>query len=625
MSIEMWLVLAILVTAVVLFVTEWVRVDAVALGVVLALMLTGVLTTNEALAGFSSTAVLTITFLFIVGGAVWQTGLADAIGQRILQVAGTSEIRLLVVLMVAVALLSGFMSNTGTVAVLLPAVVILAKRAKISPAKLLIPLSFGSMLGGAATLIGTPPNIIVNDALKAAGYEPFGFFTFSPIGLILIVIGIGFMLLIGRVLLPNHVIHDPHADEEDNPQELLRTYHLEEYLHRLHIPKTSPLVNKTIAESNLRHDFDVTALKIMRPPANGFALVDMGHNRDSRHPRSVPILPERDTQLKVNDDLVVEGNLHDVKWAAEYWQLEVHPSKPKDIKALLGKDVGIAEVVLPPRSKLIGKTLTSSRFGNTYNLKVLKISRPAEPQPLDPKETILRFGDILLVQGRWEDIQAMRNKKRDFVVVGEPETMAGAPHRDKAGMALLILLVMVGLMVWGGLPLVAVALMAALAMVLLGCLTAEEAYRSIEWRSLVLIAGMLPMSTALEKVGLVDAAAQGLVTTLGSMDVRLLIAGLFLLTALFTQVLSNTATTVVIAPVALAAAQTLGVAPQALLMAVAIAASMAFATPVASPTNTLVMGAGDYRFGDYLKVGVPLMLLMMLVTVIILPWFFPLS
>ncbi len=650
MTLDTILVLLILSIAVVAFIADRIRVDAVALGVVLALLLTDILTTDEAFAGFSNNTVLSITFLFVVGGAIWQTGLADQIGHRVLAIAGSDETRLLIVLMVAVAVLSGFMSNTGTVAVLLPAVAVMARQGQLSSSKLLIPLSYGSMLGGAATLIGTPPNLVVSGTLEAAGQEPFGFFGFLPFGAVVLVVGLVYMLTIGRRLLPGGAAGrsagaagddgDRGDDDGDRAEDgadgsstpdLIDRYGLRGRLHRLAVTTGSSLIGTTLGEARLFTEHGVVVLKVMRPPdvsslrnSAQARAASLGHNAQSGRFRMVPLVFRLDLVVELDDVLIVEGEPEEVAAAAEAWGLRAVPAKPKDVKALSGREVGLAEVVLPPRSNVVGQTLAENRFDQKYNLRILALSRPGADE-LDPRSEALRFGDTLLVQAPWADLEAMRRRKRDFVVLGEPEIERGAPRRDKAGRALVVLVAMVVLMVWGIVPVVTVSLAAAMAMLALGCLSAQEAYRSIDWRSIVLIAGMLPMSTALQKVGLVDATADWLVETLGAADRRLLLAGLFVLTSVFTQVLSNTATTVIVAPIALAAAESLGVSPRPLLMAVAVAASMAFATPVASPTNTLVMGAGGYRFGDYLRVGVPLMLIMLVLTVALLPVFFPFS
>jgi di/tricarboxylate transporter len=627
MTLDMWLVLIILAGAIFLFVTEWLRVDLVAMGVVVALILCGILTANEALAGFANSSVLTIVFLFVVGGAIMQTGLAGSIGVQILKVAGTEEKRLLVVLMLAVAIMSSFMSNTGTVAVLLPAVVIMAKKINLSPSKLLIPLSFGSMLGGAATLIGTPPNLMVNDTLLSAGLAPFNFFSFLPMGAILIGAGILFMLFFGRYLLPDHkpvTLGTPN----ETAKELIERYHLPENMRRLIISAESPLVGKSLQDANIRGEFNVDVLKIMRP-APHMRLTDIGHNPETHKPRDTPIMPAADTVVQAGDALIVGGQPEAIEQCATHWQAEVHPTKPKDVKALVSKDVGVAEVIIRQRSRLRHKTLAESQFGDRYKLSVLEIRRPSVDEPMDRDTTKLMFGDLLLVQGWWQNIKALQQDRQDIIVVGNPDEEMGEPHRDKAYVAMTILAIMVVVMAVGWVPIlgevsvVTTALVAAMAMVLTGCLRMDEAYEAIDWKSIVLIAGILPISTAMEKVGLVDLLARGMVEVLGDWGPYLVLIGLFVVTAVLTQIISNTATAVILAPLALTTATALGVTPYAFLMTVAIAASCAFVTPVASPTNTLVMGAGSYRFGDYVKVGLPMLIVCMILSIIFLPILFP--
>ncbi len=624
-SFDLWVVVIILITALVLFITEWVRMDVVALGVVVALMLSGVLTTAEGLSGFSNPAVLTIAALFIVGGGVLQTGLAGTIGYRILRIAGGSELRLTVVLMAAVALLSSFMSDTGTVAVLLPAVIILARSANISPGKLLIPLSFGALLGGAATLIGTPPNIITSEILAEAGFAPFSFFDFTPMGLVLIVVGIAFMVLVGRRLLPDR---RPKREGQRvaTPKELVDIYRLPDDLYRLRVRRGSDLVGMTVAGSHLRSEYKISVLEILRREAPRQAIQFMqARISEQTSAGRITLIPDAKTLIQDDDILIVQADVDDVTHAAAVWNLGVQPATPVDENALISEEVGIAEVLLPPRSGLIGKTLVDIRFGSTYKLTVLGINRPGGPGVQDLKNTQLSFGDILLVQGAWRNILGLRSRQRDFVVIGQPESLSGAPNRQKAPLALLILVGMVVLMITNLTSVATASLLAALVMVLTGCLTMDEAYQSINWKSIILVAGMLPMSIALQKVALVDMAAESLTGYLGGFGPLAVMTGLFLITSGFTQVLSNTATTVVIAPIAMIAAQRLGVQPQAFLMAVAIAASMAFASPVASPVNTLVMGSGDYRFGDYLRAGLPMILLALLASILVLPLLWPFS
>lgn len=618
MTFEMWLALAILGFAILLFITEWLRVDVVALMVVTALMVSGVLSTKEAIAGFSNPVVLTIAALFVIGGGILQTGLAAAIGNQILRVAGTHPLRLMVTVVLAVALLSAFMSDTGTVAVLLPAVMSLALSAKISPSKLLIPLSYGALLGGAATLIGTPPNLVVSDLLRQNGYEAFGFFSYTPVGIILIIGGIAYLVLAGRRLLPDRAVVQE-VQRIETPAELAKRYELPDHLFRLRVRRNAPLVGKTIEEAAFGRQFNVNIIELRR---------DTGLRNEGRRvwggsEKPQGMKPSVETTFQHDDIIIVQGTPTDVAHLAASWNLGVQSAESTDEKSLINQEVGMAEVLLPSTSRLIGKTLTDMRFGSVYHLSVLAIRRPGQEETLPLKTTALRFGDTLLVQGAWQNILALRKARRDFVVMGQPEQMLGPVNRSKAPVAALILVGMLIAMVGEFVPLTTASMLGGLLMILTGCLTIDEAYDFIDWKSIVLVAGMLPMSTALEKTGLINLAADQLTATLGNLGPLWVLGGLFLGTAIFTQVLSNTATTVLLAPLGLVAAQNLGVQPHAFLMAIAIAASMAFASPVASPVNTLVMGAGNYRFSDYIKIGSPLILITMLVALLMLPLLFP--
>jgi di/tricarboxylate transporter len=356
-------------------------------------------------------------------------------------------------------------------------------------------------------------------------------------------------------------------------------------------------------------------------------LVRPKNNNENQEIKRRSFIPSADTVVEADDILIVQGDAHDVGRVAAAWALGVQAATQANVTeeavSRINNEVGVAEILIPNRSQLIGKTIVQLRFGKKYNLNVLGILAPGGRGDVNIREHKLEFGDTLLVQGRWEDIGLMRDDRRDFVVLGQPESTLRNPDRKKAMIALGILSIMIVLMITNWIPLLAVALSAALAMVLTKCMTMDEAYNAIDWKSIILIAGMIPMSIALEQVGLIDLAANSLTTYFGPYGPHAVMAGLFLLTSVFTQFISNTATSVVVAPVALTAAASLGVEPYAFLMAVAIAASMAFATPVASPSNTLVMGAGNYRFGDYMKVGTPLIFITLVATVIVLPLLFP--
>ncbi len=620
MTAEMLIVLGILTGALVLFTTEWIRLDMVAWGVVISLILSGVLTTQEAFSGFSNSAVLTIASLFIVGGGILQTGLAASISRRILRIAGNDEGRLVFVLMAAVALLSSVMSSTGTVAVLLPAIILIARSSGIPASRLLIPLSFGSLLGGASTLIGTAPNLIVSELLVESGYQPLGFFSFTPVGIALILSGSLFMFFIGRHLLPaNPQKARPSAE---TPRELMARYRIPASLYRLRINPDSPLAGQSIQSSEFRQRTGVTILEVNRRRRYS-RLGLIRYLQESFLPSCKSYTASPDFILQAGDSLLVQGKEEERDRIGEEWHLTPEPAAPKGQDNPVSDEIGIAELILRPRSRLIGKTLVETQFASRYRVTVLDVHRPNTRDDPDPQKAQLRLGDTLLVQGLWRDIAAMQNERGEFIVVGEPGSIDAPIRTHRAPYALLILLVMLVLMITQAVPIAAAAMLAGLGMVLTGCLSMDEAYQSIDWKSILLIAGMLPMSIALENAGLVEAAAESFSNLAGGYGPLAVMAGIFFITSLFTQILSNTATTVLVAPVALAIAHSLSVQPQPLLMAVAIAASMGFASPVASPVNAIVMGAGDYRFSDYLRVGVPMILLALLVSMLILPVIFP--
>lgn len=622
LQIDSWITLGLFLATILFFLTEWLEVDLVALGLVLGLMITGILTPEEALAGFSSPIVITIAALFIVGGAVMETGLADAISGRIIKFAGNSRFRLLILIMGTVALLSGFISDTGTVAVMAPAIISISRKKQINPSKLLIPLSFGSLLGGAMTLIGTPPNIVVSDLLATNGFEAFQFFDYTPIGLILLAVGIIYMTLTSQWLLPDHK-SSKMLQRVDSPEELMEVYKLPEDLYRLRIRQGSPLAGKTVLESDLGNNFNINVLDINRAEQTrtrtligDFRLVPEEEKEDQQ--------PTSHYALQPNDILICQGKLNDISHASATLRLGVQPAEAEDQKSLVNDEVGVAEVLLPPRSRILGKNLVSSRFGSLYQLTVLGINRPGNESNLPLKDTTLQFGDTLFVQGPWKNIRTLADQRRDFVVVGQPEDLKGTPPRSKMIVAGLVLIAMILSLITGWLPLATTSLLAAFLMIITNCLSMKQAYNSVEWKSVILIAGMLPMTTALQKVGLVQTGAEWIASSLGGLGPIPVLGSLFLITSLFTQVISNTATTVLIAPVAFSLALNLGYQPQAFLMTVALAASTAYATPVASSVNTLVMSAGNYRFKDFARIGIPLIFISMVITILLLPLLWPL-
>jgi di/tricarboxylate transporter len=601
---ETLFVFLLLAATIVLFASELLRLDVVAVMVVLVLMLSQVLSPTEALGGFGDPLVLLIAGLFVVGEGLFRTGVAFRISTWVTTMAGTSETCLLVMLMLVVAGLSAFMSSTGTVAIFIPVVINLAGKVKSSPAKLLIPISIASLIGGMLTLIGTPPNLVVSTELSRNNLAPFTFFAFTPIGLLILIVGIAYLVVVGGKLLPK----DTGEKEEEHTRLTLRdladAYELTDQLHYLRIEANSPLANQTLAQAKVRTRFEVNIVGL------------------ERQGQIMPVLPQ--TELLRGDRFFVVGPVEQVKKFSRSENL--HPlTLGEKQKKLVPQELGLAEVLLSPRSKLIGSTLGEIRFRERYGLTVLGILRLGQPIKDNLINIVLAFGDSLLVGGGWRQIDLLQSERNDFLVLTIPQEMSEvAPERAKAPWALAIVGGMLALMTFNLVPSVAAVLLAALAMVLAGCLTMKDAYNSINWQSLVLIAGMLPMAQAMDKTGGVKLIVNQ-VAVLGDIGPLALMVGLFVITSFLSQVISNTATAVLVAPIALGSAKILGVSPYPLLMTVAIAASTAFATPVASPVNTLVLGPGGYRFNDFLKVGLPLIVLSMIVTLLAVPVIFPLK
>ncbi len=620
MNLETLFVFGLLGLTMVFFVTERLRMELVALMVLLALMLSGVLTPPEALAGFSDPVVLMIAGLFVVGGGLFQTGVAHALGQGLTRITGSGEVSLITVIMIAVALLSAFLSSAGATAVLIPVVVSIAWRAKISPSRVLLPLAVGSLFGGLLTLIGTPPNLVVSNELAARGLPPFRFLSFTPIGALVLLVGVGFMVGLGRRFLPTEVQRtaansagyaNTEVDEELSISELAESYALRGHLYRLRVRSTSPLVNMTLREAHLRERYGVNVLERQTWPS-----------RKSPPEAAHPVGPE--TRLHYNDILHVQGKPEAVTRMAEALRLGILTLVETE-EPLRSSELGMVELLLPPRSQLIGRTLQEIRFRDKYQVTVLSVRRMGDPLPAEESaETPLRFGDTLLVLGTWERISLLQEEQRNFIVVGLPREMVEQRRTTKRALtAGLIMLGMLVLMTFEIVPAVTAVLLAAALMLLTDSLTMEQAYGAMNWQSIFLLAGMLPLATALQKTGGVEVIARALTSNLGPFGPVAVMGGLFLLTAVFSQFISNTATTVIVAPIAYQAAVTLGVAPQPFLMAVAVAASTAFATPVATMSTTMVMAPGGYRFGDYLRLGIALQLLILLLSLSVLPLLFP--
>ena len=603
MTPEMMFVFGLLGLTIFLFILDRIRMDVVAMMVVVALAVSGVITPAETVSGFGQSIVVMIAGLFVVGEGLFRTGIAAAAGRWLLHIGGTSEVRLLLVLIPMVAGLSAFMSSTGAVALFIPVVLSMCRKAKLSPSRMLMPLAFASLIGGMLTLIGTPPNVVVSGQMEVAGIAPFGFFDFTPIGAIILLVGTLYLVFIARHLLPQGDI-----PESDHPhlKEFAQRYGISDHLHKIKVPVTSELIGKNVVESKLRTQYEITLFGIRR----GRKLVSS----------LMPVLAA--TEIKAGDTLMVYGDPANIGRLCGEKSL-VLEGFPAGETTRLQQEFGVTEVLMRPRSYLIGNTIKEGRFRERFNLSVIGIRRDNEPLTTEFNGTPLAQGDTLLLAGGWRFLQQLE-QKRDFIVLETPAEIQDAPSRsERSWMAMAIMLCMLILMVSGTLPSLSAILLAAFAMIVLGCVTIDEAYRSLNSTSLVLIAGMLPLALAMKKTGGLDWVVDQLNHVLGGSSPLMLCAGLFIFTSVFSQFISNTATTVLVAPIALATAQGFGVNPEPLMMTVAIAASTAFATPIASPVNTLVLAPGGYRFIDFVKVGMPLQILALIITLIATPMLFP--
>lgn len=775
------LTIGILLVSAILFITEVIRIDLVALVVLGTLTLTGLVTPVEALSGFSNPAVVTVWAVFILSGGLSRTGIADFIGRQVLRLAGASEARLLVMIMLTAGLLSAVMNNVGVAALLLPVVMDIARRTGRPPSKLLMPLAYGSLLGGLSTLIGTPPNILASNALQDFNLRPFRMFDFTPLGIAILLSGILFMVLVGRKLLPVRDISRMYSkDERLEPGQV---YEMRERMYVLKIPANSALEGKTIEESrlgvilslnvlsvirskqtylspepdfllhagdqlvvagrldalnelqehkpiqlenealtaeylisadiqiatlelaassellgktlkedNFRARFSANVLAIWR---SGRLIVEEIQDRDlhegdmlivqvageqldglkrrgefrvsSRltgelshlHGRlfaiGIPqesllvgksliesrlgeayglnvlginrngermLIPEPIEEIQAGDTLLVEGEQREVMVLQALQELEVDRDTKVDVDVLQSERFGLLEAVLSPHTTLAGKNLKDIHFREKYGLNVLSIWRGGKPYRFKLRDMALRFGDALLLYGPREKLRLLASES-DFLLlaqdVQEPLLLKKGP------VTALIMVAVVLSVVVGWLPISIAAVVGATLMVLYGSLTMEQAYRYIDWRAVFLIAGMLPLGIALETSGAAQLIAEGMFGIIGGLGPYVLLTGLFLLTSVASQFMPNAVVTVLMAPVALNTAIDQGYSPYALMMVTAIAASAAFLSPVGHPANVLIMGPGGYRFRDYIKVGLPLTIVVLVVTLMLLPVLWPLS
>jgi di/tricarboxylate transporter len=776
MTLEIAVVFAITAMAILLFITEWIRVDVVALLVLVSLALTGLVTPTEAISGFSNPAVVTVWAVLILSAALARTGVAGLVGHRVLKLAGNSEVRLLAIIMLTVAVLSGFMNDIGVATLFLPVAIVTARRLRLPPSKLLIPVAFAALLGGLITLIGTPPNILISEALREAGLRPFAMFDYAPVGIVVMLAGVVFMLLVGRHLLPNRditrefsgkdqkhlfdlrdrlgtihlpadsalagktlaqsrlgsalglnviaIIHDgqtrlaPGSEVLLQPGDRLLVEGRLDQLSNLHgrhqltlesgqlaieqlvsaevqliegkIPPDSNLIGQNLAQADFRNRFGAIVLSIRRKeislrtsletiplqhddvllvqctrqqidtlqedgnlvlsqpqsaekyrleerlmivglpedsPLAGKSLTEsrlgdayglgvMGIVREGQ----TNLMPASDEKLIAGDTLLVKGKKEDLLTIEGLQDLEIESGTPPDLAELESEDVGQIEAMLSPYTTLAGKTLRELHFRAKYGLSVLAIWREGHAHRSNLRDMSLRFGDALLLYGPREKF-TMLGSEPDFLVLSEEAQEP--PRRNKTLISVLIMVAVLLPVILGWLHIAIAAVAGVVLMILTGCLTIDEAHRSIQWKAIFLIAGMLPLGIALQKTGAASYIAQEMVSLVGAWGPIAVMAGLFILAALASQVMPNPAVAVLLAPIALNTASDLGISPFPLLMAVAVSASAAFLSPVGHSANIMVMGPGGYRFSDYLKVGLPLTLVVLVVVILVMPIFWP--
>jgi di/tricarboxylate transporter len=592
MTTDIALTLTIIVAALVLFATEKLRVDLVALIVLISVGVLGLISPERVFDGFANSAVVTVWAVYIVSGGLFKTGVADALGRTIHRFSGDGESRLIATIMVTCGVISAFMNNVGATAMLMPALIGISRRTKISISKLLIPLSFSSLLGGAMTLIGTPANILAMSILADRGLSTLGFFQFTPLGIVLLTTGVLYMVLIGRHLLP----------VREGAQGRRDVYRLREYVTEVRVLTTSSLAGTTLLESRLGQDYDLTVLGLER---DGDCLAQIG----------------RDTLIQKDDLLTIEGSADDLMEASEALGLRPEAEQRLNIERLEPGNLQLIEATLAPNTGLVGRTLKDVRFRDRYGFTALAIWRHGHVITEKLRSVALYFGDSLLLQGPRHRVQDLQ-KGKDFLVL-EPLEIERL-RRKKAPIAVAALVMAVLLVVFAGFHISLAMVIAAVAMILTGCLSIEEAHESIDWRTVFLVAGMLPLGMAMEATGTAQYLADIMVGALGDYGAIALLAGIYLLAALITQAMSNAAAIVLIVPIALDTALGLGANHITFTMAAVVGAATSFLSPVGHKANVLVFGPGGYRFADYARVGALLTVLLLVVSMIFLPLFWPL-
>ncbi|MDH2670173.1 SLC13 family permease [Klebsiella quasipneumoniae] len=606
---ELIWVLSLLAIAVVLFATGKVRMDAIALMVIVAFVLSGTLTLTEAFSGFSDPNVILIAALFIIGDGLVRTGVATKMGAWLVSVAGNSETKMLIYLMLTVAGLGAFMSSTGVVAIFIPVVLSVSARMNTSPSRLMMPLSFAGLISGMMTLVATPPNLVVNSELLREGLHGFSFFSVTPIGLVVLILGIVYMLAVRFMLKTDNGDSARDGRKRSTFRDLIREYHLTGRAPRLAIRPGSPMIGQRLDDLKLRERYCANVIGVER----------------WRRFRRVIVNVNGVSEFRARDVLLIDMSASDVDLRQFCGEQMLEPMVLRgEYFADQALDVGMAEVALIPDSEMMGKTVREIAFRTRFGLNIVGMKRDGKAMDGSVVDEPLQLGDILLVVGNWRQIALLAKRGRDFVVLNMPvEVDDASPAHSQAPHAIFCLVLMVALMLTDEIPNPIAAIIACLLMGKFRCINAESAYKAIHWPSIILIVGMMPFALALQKTGGVDLVVKGLMDVAGGEGPYLMLGCLFVMCAAIGLFISNTATAVLMAPIALAAAKSMGVSPYPFAMVVAMAASAAFMTPVSSPVNTLVLGPGKYSFSDFVKIGVPFTVLVMVVCVLLIPVLFP--
>ncbi len=612
---------AILVVTLALFIWGKIRADAVALLSMVSLYAFGILTVKETFSGFSNTTVVMIAALFIVGEAMSKTGVTSWLGNKIVLLSNSKTNKFLILLIFGTAIISGFVSNTGTVASLIPVAIAAAWRLKTTASKMLIPLAFAANTGGLLTLTGTPPNIIANQALIEAGYEGFNFFEYAYIGIPLLVAIVLYMRFIGVKLLPNNASNNI-EDIDESIQTLENSYQIFEGFWKVRIRPNSSAIGQKLQDLHLDSEMGISVVKII-PFEIG--AIDILKKVGLSAQESDKIL-EENIELKMNDELILNCSENRVQRFIDKYNVaaqKIEGDSDFVKENILSDEIGLSELIVAPRSSYRGKKINVGRFASKYNVQVIALNR--YNKRIRGREFVLQEGDTILVRAKWKDIKEIQDESKDFMIVGHPEELAKEVGKisTKGIISILAMTFMVCMLVAGIFSSAIVVMITAMLLVAGGCINMTQSYRSINWNVVIIIAGMIPMGVALQKTGAAKLVADAMVDFLGELHPTYFLAGVFLITTSLSQVMSNSATSILMAPIIISAALELGYSPIPFMMILAVSASTAFLTPFGTTTNMMVMNAGNYTFKDYAKVGAGLLCVFFVISLILIPLIWP--